>query len=105
MPGDMRAEMEAHKNVSPIVTELFLRGRNFKTSLVFKSKSDFKVPKTIRLNDTHYFIMKLLSKRKLQQITSHLSSDIEFNDFNEVLQRLYWRTVFTFIEWYDFIRR
>ena len=33
--------VESNKRLSPIVTELFLRGRKLNISLVFKSKSDF----------------------------------------------------------------
>ena len=39
------------------------------------------MPKTIRLNATHYFITKILNKRELQQIASNYSSDIDFKDF------------------------
>ena len=39
------------------------------------------MPKTIRLNATHYFIMKIPNKRELQQIASNHSSDIDFKDF------------------------
>ena len=51
---DMIANMEANKKLSPIVTELFLGGKKLKISIVFISQSCFKVPKTIRLNETHY---------------------------------------------------
>ena len=54
--------MEGNKKLSPIVTELFLRGRKLNISLVFISQSDFNVPKTIRLNAT-LFIMKIPNKR------------------------------------------
>ena len=54
---DMIADMDSNKKLSPIVTELFLRGRKLNISLVFISQSYFKVPKTIRLNVTYYFIM------------------------------------------------
>ena len=39
------------------------------------------MPKTIRLNATHYFIMKIPIKRELQQIASNHSFDIDFKDF------------------------
>ena len=55
--------MEANKKLSSIATELFLRGKKLNISLVFISQSYFKVPKTIRLNPTHYFIMKIPNKR------------------------------------------
>ena len=35
----------------------------------------------MRLNTTHYFIMKIPKKRKLQQIVANHSSDIDFKDF------------------------
>ena len=53
-------------------------------SLVFISQSYFKVLKTIRLNATQYFIIKILNKRKLQQIASNHSSDIDFKDFTKL---------------------
>ena len=39
------------------------------------------MPKTIKLNATHYFIMKIPNKRELQQISSNHLSDIDFKDF------------------------
>ena len=48
---------------------------------LFISQSYFKVPKTIRLYATHYFIMKISNKRELQQIASNHSSDIDFKNF------------------------
>ena len=37
--------------------------------------------KRIRLNSTHYFVMKVPNKRQLQQIVFNHSSDIYFQDF------------------------
>ena len=59
----MIADMESNKKVSPIVTELFLGGRRLNISLAFISQSYFRVLKTIRINVTHYFIMKIPNKR------------------------------------------
>ena len=59
---DMIAGMEANEILSPIVTELFLRGRKLNISPVFISQYYFKVPKTIKLNATHYSIMKIPNK-------------------------------------------
>ena len=60
---------------------MYLRGRKLNISLVFISQSYFKVPKTTRLNATHYFVMKISNKIELQQIASNHSSDIDFKDF------------------------
>ena len=59
---DMIPDMEYNKKLSPITTELFLRERKINVSLVFISQSYFRVPKTIRINATHYFIMKIPNK-------------------------------------------
>ena len=79
--------MEANKKLSPIFTELLLKGRKLNISIVFISQSYFKVPKTIRLNATHYFIITIPNKRELQQIASNHSSDIEFKDFMKLYKR------------------
>ena len=46
---DLIADMESNKKLSPIITQLFLRGRKLNVSLVFISQSYFKVPKTIKI--------------------------------------------------------
>ena len=38
------------------------------------------MPKTIRLNATHYFFMKIPNKNEFQQVTSNYLSDIHFKD-------------------------
>ena len=53
---DLIDDMESNKKLSPNITELLLIGRTLSISLVFISQSYFKVPKTIRLNATHYFL-------------------------------------------------
>ena len=64
-----------------MVTELFLRGRKLNISLVFIKQSYCKVLKTIRLNITYYFIMKIPNKSELQQIASNHLYVIELKDF------------------------
>ena len=85
---DMIADMESNKKLSLIVAELFLRGKKLNISLAFISQSYFKVPKTIRLNATHYFIIKIPNKRELQQIASNHSSDIGFKDFMKLIKNI-----------------
>ena len=52
-------DMVSNKKLNPIVTELFIRDRKFKISIIFITQSYFKVPKDVRLNSTHYFIIKI----------------------------------------------
>ena len=84
---DMIADMLSNKKLNPIVTELFIRGRKLNISLVFITQSYFAVPKNIRLNSTHYFIMKIPNKQELQQIAFNHSSDIDFQDFMNLYKK------------------
>ena len=78
---DMIAVLESNKKLSPRVTELTLRRGKLNILLVFISTILFKVPKTIRLNATHYCIMEIPNKRELQQIASNHLSDTDFKNF------------------------
>ena len=84
---NMIADMLSNKKLNPIVTELFIRGRKLNISLVFITQSYFAVPKNIRLNSTHYFVMKIPNKRELQQIAFNHSSDINFQDFMNIYKK------------------
>ena len=59
---DMIADMLSNKRPNPIVTELYIRI----IYIIFITQSYFAVPKIIRLNSTHYFVMKIPNKRELQ---------------------------------------
>ena len=84
---DMIADMINNKKLNPIVTELFIRGRKINISTVFITQSYFKVPKDVRLNSTHFFIMKIPNKRELHQIALNHSSDIDFKDFIKIYKK------------------
>ena len=84
---DMIADLINNKKLNSIVTKLFIRGRKFNISLVFISQSYFKVPKDVRNNSTHFFVMKISNKRGLQQIAINHSSDINTKDFIEIYRK------------------
>ena len=77
MFDDMITDTKSNKKLNHIVTDLFLRKRKLNISFFFISQSYLEVPKTIRLNGIHYFIIKISDKRELQQIASNHSSDID----------------------------
>ena len=58
-------DMLNNKKLTLLLTELFIRGKKLKVSLVFITQSYFAESKNIRLNSTH-FIMKILNKQELQ---------------------------------------
>ena len=84
---DMIADMINNKKLNPIVTELFIKGRKINLSIVCITQSYFKVPKDVRLNSTHIFIMKTPNIRELQQIALNHSSDIGFKDFMKIFKK------------------
>ena len=83
---DMIADMINNKKLNSIVTELFTRGRKLNIS-VFITQSYFKVPKDVRLNTSHFSIMKIPNRRELEQIAINHSSDINTKDFIEVYRK------------------
>ena len=83
----MIADMTNNKTLNLIVTKLFIRSRKLNISIVFITQPYFKVPKDVRLNSTHFFILKILNKRELQQIALNHSSDIDFKDFMKIYKK------------------
>ena len=81
---DMIADMIQNKKLNSIATELFIRRRKLNISLVFITQSYHKVPKDVKLNTTHFFITKILSKTELQQTAINHSSDIRIEDFVDI---------------------
>ena len=84
---NMIADMINNRKLNSVVTELFIIGRKLNISLAFIAQSYFKVSKDVRLNSTHFFIMKISNKRELQQIALNHSSNIGFKDFIEVYKK------------------
>ena len=79
--GDMIADIMSNKDFQAIIKELFIRYRKLNISLVFITQSYFSVPKDVRLNSTHYLIMKINNRKELQNIAINHSADIDYNDF------------------------
>ena len=67
-----------------IIKELFIRSRKLNILLAFITQSYFSVPKDVRLNSTHYLIMKINNKRELQNIAINHSADIDYQDFKKI---------------------
>ena len=56
---DMIADIMVNEKFQAIIKELFIRYKKVNISLVFITQSYFSVPKDVRLNSTHYLIMKI----------------------------------------------
>ena len=84
---DMIADVINNEKLNPVVTGLLIRGRKLNISIVFITQSYLKVSKDVRLNSTHFFIMKISNKTELQQIALNHSSDIDFKDFMKICKK------------------
>ena len=80
----MIADIMTNKKFQAIIKELFIRCRKLNISLVFITQSYFSVPKDVRLNSAHYLIMKINSRKELQNITTNHSADIDYKDFMKI---------------------
>ena len=67
---DMIADTMTNRRFQAIIKELFIRCRKLNISLVFITQSYFSVPKDVRLNLTHYLIMKINNRKELQTIAA-----------------------------------
>ena len=81
---DMIADIMSNKKFQAIIKELFIRCRKLDISLVSITPFYFSVPKDVRLNSTHYLIMKTNNKIELQNIAMNHSADVDYQDFKKI---------------------
>ena len=81
---DMIVDIMANKKFQVIIKELFIRCRKLNISLLFITQSYFSIPKDVRLNSTHYLIMKINNKRELQNIATSHSAGIDYKGFIKI---------------------
>ena len=81
---DMIADMKTNKKFQTIIKELFIGCRKLNISLVFITQFYFSVPKDVRLNSTHYLIMKINNRTELQNVAINHSADIDYQDFMKI---------------------
>ena len=87
-----------NKKFQAIIKDLFIRFRklNMFIIIVFITQSYFSIPKDVRLNSTHYLIMKINNKRELQNIAINHSADIDCKDFMKIYRECTKGTIFFF---------
>ena len=81
---DMIADIMTNRRFQAVIKELFIRCRKLNISLVFITQSYFSVPKVIRLNSTHYLIMRINNHKELQNIAVAHSADIDYKGFIKI---------------------
>ena len=80
----MSTDIMTNRKFQAIIKELFIRCRKVNISLVFITQSHFSVPKDVRLNSTHYLIIKIKNNKELQNIAINHSADINHKDFAKI---------------------
>ena len=83
----MIADITTNKKFPAITEEFFITCRKLNMSLVFITQSYFSVPNEVRLNSTHYLIMKFDNKRELQNIATNHSAVINYKDFVKIYRK------------------
>ena len=77
-------DIEYNKDFKKIIKELFCRGRKINISLAFITQSYIRALKDIRLNITHYILMKICNKRELKRIAEENSGHLDYKDFLKI---------------------
>ena len=85
------------KKFQAITKELFIRCKKLNILLVFITQSYFSVSKDIRLNSTHYLIMKISNRKKSQNIAINHSADIDYQDFMKIYRK-YTKEPYNFLQ-------
>ena len=81
---DMITDIMTNKKFQAVAKELFIKCRKLSISLVFITQPYFSVPKDVRLNSTHYWIIKINNRNELQNIAINHSADIDYLDFMKI---------------------
>ena len=79
--------MLCNKKLNPILVALFLEAENWTFPLFILHSFILLGKKNIRLNSTHYLIMKFPNKRELQQTAFNNWSDTDFKGFIDLHKR------------------
>ena len=80
----MIADIKSNKKFLATLKELLERCRKIDILLVFITQSYFFVPKDIRLNLSHYLVMKSNNRKELQNIAVNHSADVDYKDFIKI---------------------
>ena len=81
---EMIAEVKGNKKLQALIEELFIRCRKLNILFVFFTQSYFSFPKDVRINTTHYFIMKINNRVELKHIATNPLGDIDYQDFKKI---------------------
>ena len=84
---DMIADITGNKRFEAIIKKLFIRCRKLNMPFAFITRAYLFVPKDVRLNATHYFIMKINNRIELRNVAFNHSADIDYKDFMKIYRK------------------
>jgi hypothetical protein len=81
---------------SSFMTSLFTRGRHYAMSTMIASQSFMKIPRTVRLNCTHFVLFKFSNEGELKRVYDEIVTDMKLEVF-ERLSEMVFRKPYTFL--------
>ena len=84
---DMIVDVMSNKKFQAIIKKLFIKCRKLTISLVFITQSYFSVPKDMKLNSTHYLVMKINNNRELQNSSNDHFADTDYKDYMKIYKK------------------
>ena len=93
---DMIADMINNKKIKIIITELLIRSRKLESETFLFCLLHSHISKC-QINTTHFFIMKIPTKRQLQQIAINDSSDFGYYKSYIKIYKKYTAEPFSFL--------
>ena len=71
--GDWPDFKHYNRKLHPVVTQLFIKCQKLSISLVFITQLYFSVPKDVRQNTKHFFIINIPNRREFQEIAQEVT--------------------------------
>ena len=81
---DMIADVKRNQKVQAIIEGLFIRCRKLNIWLTFITQSYFAVSKDVKLNSTHFLIMKINNRTELKNVGVDHFTDIDYKDLMKI---------------------
>ena len=78
---DMIADVMNNKKYQAIPKDLFIRSRKINVSVIFISQSYFRISRDVRLNSSHFILMKLNDPREINNIANNHSLTLSNKQF------------------------
>ena len=97
---NMVADRISNKKLGPVMSELFIWRRPLNIYTIFITQFYFTIPKDVRVNCTHLFIVKIPNKTRTSANCIYSFITCWLWRLSESLRKTYCKNTFLFSEWY-----